>query len=134
MNPRPAPLAVRVLAGLFIGAGVLHFVRPAIYLGIMPAYLPQPLLLIYLSGVAEVLGGVGLLLPRWRRVAGWWLILTLLAILPANYEMLQRWQARGASPLAIAGLWLRLPVQGLLMWWVWRVSQRPPASVGAPAA
>ena len=106
-----------LLALLFIGAGVLHFVAPATYLRIMPPYLPEPLLLVYVSGVAEIVGGVGLLVPTTRRLAGWGLILLLLAVFPANVYMLQTHGAGMAVPLW--ALWLRLPLQAVLIVWVW---------------
>jgi uncharacterized membrane protein len=115
---------------MFIAAGVLHFVTPAPYLAIMPPWLPAPALLVQISGVAEVMGGVGLLLPRWRRAAGSGLIVLLLAILPANVQMLLNYQARGAPSGEITLLWLRLPLQLLLIAAVWWVALR----VRAPRA
>lgn len=106
-----------VLAVLFIGAGVLHFVVPANYLRIMPPYLPAPLLLVYVSGVAEIVGGLGLLLPATRHLAGWGLIVLLLAVFPANIYMLQLHKNGLAVPLW--ALWLRLPLQLVLIIWVW---------------
>jgi len=111
-----------VTAIVFVIAGVLHFVMPRFYLAIMPSYLPRPLLLVYLSGLFEALGGLGLLLPATRTAAAVGLILLLLAVFPANVEMLRLAQARGASPAFQAALWLRLPLQLLLIWWVWRVA------------
>lgn len=108
---------------LFIIAGILHFVMPRFYLAMMPGYLPMPLLLVHVSGVFEVLGGAGLLLPATRTAAAVGLILLLLAVFPANVEMLRLAHHRGASTLFIAACWLRLPLQPLLMWWVWRVAQ-----------
>ncbi|MBC8083556.1 MAG: DoxX family membrane protein [Hymenobacter sp.] len=111
-----------LLATLFIGAGILHFVVPQIYLRIMPPYLPAPLLLVYVSGAAEIAGGVGLLLPATRRLAGWGLIALLLAVLPANIYMLQ---THGAGlPVPLWALWLRLPLQLVLVAWVWGSSKR----------
>jgi len=63
--------AVYLLTSLFIGAGVLHFLKPETYLRIMPPALPAPRLLVLLSGVAEVAGGGGLLVPATRRGACW---------------------------------------------------------------
>jgi uncharacterized membrane protein len=117
------PASLLITAGLFVVAGVLHFVIPRFYLAIMPSYLPSPLLLVHVSGVFEILGGLGLLFPATRRAAGIGLILLLLAVLPANIEMLRLAQARGASALFQAGCWLRLPLQPVMMWWVWRVAQ-----------
>ena len=117
------PPALLFTGVLFIIAGILHFVMPKFYLAMMPGYLPMPLLLVHVSGVFEVLGGAGLLLPATRTAAAVGLILLLLAIFPANIEMLRLAHLRGASTLFIAACWLRLPLQPLLMWWVWRVSQ-----------
>ncbi|MDO7873172.1 hypothetical protein Q5H93_00385 [Hymenobacter sp. ASUV-10] len=104
------------LALLFVGAGILHFVRPGIYLRIMPPFLPSPLLLVYLSGAAEVLGGLGLLLPATRIFAGWGLLALLVAVFPANVYM-----ALIHERLHIPGwvAWGRLPLQVPLLWWVW---------------
>ena len=109
------------LALLFVGAGVLHFVRPAPFLRIVPPALPAPGLLVLLSGVAEVAGGLGLLLPATRRLAGWGLLALLLAVFPANVYMVGL-----ASELHIPAwvLWARLPLQPLLGWAVWRAALR----------
>ena len=109
--------SVYLLAAVFIGAGILHFAAPAPYLRIMPPYLPAPLLLVYLSGAAEIVGGLGLLLPATRQVAGWGLILLLVAVFPANVYMLQAHGAGSSVPLW--ALWLRLPLQLALIAWVW---------------
>ncbi|MGI4870577.1 MAG: DoxX family protein [Janthinobacterium lividum] len=103
-----------LLALLFTAAGILHFVSPQFYLRIMPPYLPAPRLLVQLSGAAELAGGLGLLLPATRRLAGWGLLLLLLAVFPANVYTVQ-------LHLAAWWAWARLPLQPLLMWWVWRV-------------
>ena len=120
------PTSLLVTAVLFVVAGVLHFVIPRTYVAIMPswlpAWLPSPLMLVYLSGVFEALGGIGLLLSATRVTAAIGLIVLLAAVFPANVEMLRLAQARGASALFIAACWIRLPLQPLLMWWVWRVA------------
>ena len=108
------------LALLFVGAGLLHFLRPATYLAIMPPPLPQPLLLVYLSGVAELLGGLGLLPVRTRRLAGGGLLALLVAVFPANVHMALA-HAQLGIPAWVA--WGRLPLQLPLMWWVWRAMQ-----------
>ena len=115
------PIAIVVTAALFALAGVLHFTIPRFYLAIMPAYLPSPLMLVYVSGACEIVGAAGLLHPASRALAAVGLILLLAAVFPANVEMLRLAQARGASTLFVAACWIRLPLQPLLMWWVWRV-------------
>jgi uncharacterized membrane protein len=116
-------VGLKMTAAAFIVAGVLHFVIPKFYLAIMPTWLPAPLLLVQLSGVAELLGGIGLLVPSTRRAAAVGLIVLLIAVLPANVEMLRQAYARPSALLFRVALWLRLPLQPLLMWWVWRVAQ-----------
>ncbi|GAA4019204.1 DoxX family protein [Hymenobacter fastidiosus] len=109
------------LALFFIGTGILHFVAPATFLRIVPPYLPAPGLLVYLSGAAEIAGGLGLLLPATRRWASWGLIVLLAAVFPANVYMLQ---THGAGlPVPLWALWLRLPLQLVLIGWVWWCGQ-----------
>jgi uncharacterized membrane protein len=102
----------------------MHFLVPGPYRAIMPPYLPWHAGLVALSGVAEMAGGIGLLVPWTRRAAGIGLILLLLAVFPANVEMLVRYREQGAGAFAQLLLWLRLPLQAVLIWWVWRVSRR----------
>ena len=103
----------------------MHFVRPGDYAAIVPHWLPHAPLFVIISGVCEILGGLGVLLPLTRRLAGWGLIALLLAVFPANVQMLQLGYANHASALWKAALWLRLPLQLLLLWWVWRAAARP---------
>ena len=112
------------LALFFVAAGTLHFVVPAYYRAIVPSYLPFPATLVAVSGAAEIAGGVGLLLPRLRQAAGLGLIVLLIVLLPANVEMLQLYRARGGPWWEELLLWMRLPFQGILAWWVWRVSRQ----------
>jgi uncharacterized membrane protein len=113
----PAGIAI-----LFIGAGILHFLHPARYAGIVPYMLPHPLLLVYISGLAELAGGIGVLFPQTKVLAGRGLILLLIAIFPANVQMLVSARAANAPHWFEAILWFRLPVQGLLIAWVWRAT------------
>lgn len=112
-----------ILGGVFIAAGVNHFLATAFYLKMMPPYLPAPLLLVQVSGGGEALGGLGVLIPRTRRAAGWGLILLLIAVFPANVQMSLDAHATGASLLWQAVTWLRLPFQALFIYWVWGATQ-----------
>ncbi len=108
-----------VLAAFFVGAGVLHFVKPEPYESIMPPQLPFPRELIYGSGVAEILGGLGVLSSRLRPWAGLWLIGLLIAVFPANvYHAFAADEIPG-NPAPLAVLIARLPLQALLIAWVW---------------
>lgn len=99
-----------------VAAGVLHLASPAIFVGVVPAYLPNPRLLVLLSGLAEIAGGIGLQFPATRAAAGWGLALLLVAVFPANVDMALH-PPRGIPAWA---LWLRLPFQvPLILWALW---------------
>ena len=110
------------LATFFLLAGSLHFLRPRPYVAIVPEALPRKREIVFASGVAELAGGAGVLPVRTRRLAGWWLIATLIAIFPANVNMAVKADRSRAIPEPL--LWARLPLQGVLIAWVWRVAVR----------
>jgi uncharacterized membrane protein len=106
-----------LLGSFFILAGANHFVNPALYLRIMPPYLPWPLPLVYLSGILEVGLGALLFISRVRRLAAWGLILLLIAVSPANVHMALHPELYPAiSPVL---LWARLPLQLVLIAWAY---------------
>lgn len=117
-------LSLVALATIFCVAGIMHFVAPAPFERIVPPWLPAPALLVIVSGIAEIAGGLGLLLPATRVAAGWGLIALLIAVFPANIRMLQAAHDSRASILWQALLVLRLPMQPLLVYWVWRAAIR----------
>ncbi len=105
------------LSVFWVVAGVNHFVSPDFYVPMMPPYLPAHLELVYLSGVFEILGGVFVLIPRTRALAGWGLIALLMAIFPANVHM-------ALSPelfpdTSAFALYARLPFQALFITWAY---------------
>lgn len=97
-------------------AGVAHFAMPSFFISIVPAYLPAPATLIAISGVAEILGAIGLLVPRTRRFSAWGLIALYICVFPANINMALH---PGHYPPVL--LWLRLPFQGVLIAWAYWV-------------
>lgn len=116
---------------LFVGAGVNHFVNPAFYRQIVPPGFPSPSVLVAVSGACEIAGGIGLMIRPLRRAAGWGLAALLVALFPANIYM-------AASPEKFSvpawALWVRLPVQAVLIAWVWHVALARDADQGAPSA
>ena len=108
-----------LLAALMVFVGVQHFVDPEPFERIVPAVLPAPRALVYLSGVFEILGGLGLLLPRTRRAAAWGLIALYVAVFPANVNMAVNHIAMGDHALSPVVLWLRLPLQAVFIAWAW---------------
>ena len=116
---------VRVSAGpFFVFAGVMHFVIPRVYKSIVPPYLPARNALVYASGVAEIVGDVGLIPRTTRRPAGWWLIATLIGVFPANVAMALHPEKYPKVPGGAAALWARLPFQGVFIAWVLSAMRR----------
>ena len=107
-----------LIALLFCGMGVLHFAKPEPFLNVMPPLFPAPYALVLISGVFEMLGGVGVLIPRVRRAAGIGLIALLIAVYPVNIFMFWRQAQSHAWDLTSTVLLIRLPLQFLLIWWV----------------
>ena len=107
-----------VAASIFYaGAGIMHFARPEPYLKLMPPYLPWHLALVQISGVCEILGGIGLLIPQTRRVAAWGIVALLIAVFPANLYMATNPVETGAAAISPIIRWGRLPLQPVLIWW-----------------
>jgi uncharacterized membrane protein len=112
-----------MLATFMIGIGLLHFLRPGPFVRIVPAALPSPLALVLVSGFFEVLGGIGLFVPRARRAASIGLVVLYVAVFPANVNMLMH-PALGAS-VPLWALWARLPMQAVLVAWALWVGGPP---------
>jgi uncharacterized membrane protein len=108
-----------LMAPAYVVAGALHFVVPEVYVQIVPPQLPAALALVYLSGVAEIAVGAGLLVPRTRRYAAWGTVALLVAVFPANVYMatsgvVVEGVPGGGDPSALVR-WGRLPLQGVLI-------------------
>lgn len=102
---------------LYVLAGLNHFRVPWLYKKIMPAYIPWHKTMVALSGMIEIALGIGLLFPLTQEISAWGIIALLLAILPANVEMIRTKKARLKLPLW--AVWVRLPLQFALMYWAW---------------
>jgi uncharacterized membrane protein len=109
-----------IMGVLYIGAGLNHFVHPEFYDRMMPAILPFPRQLAYLSGIMELLLGAGLMIPATRRFAAWGVIALLIGVFPANVNMAVHASAWG---LSVVYLFLRLPLQLLLIYWAYTYTQ-----------
>jgi uncharacterized membrane protein len=115
---RRIKLALKYLfAAFFVLAGVNHFINPAFYFKIMPPYLPWHAALVYVSGACEVALGLLLFIKKYTRAAAWGLVALLVAVSPVNVHMAIN---HGLYPeYRVAALWLRLPVQILLLAWAY---------------
>ena len=112
-----------LLCAFMIFGGLNHFLNTDIYLSMMPPYLPYHLELVFLSGIAEIICGVLLPIPKTRVWGAWFTILTLIAIFPANVYMAQNPELfLFASKL---GLYIRLPFQFVLIGWASLYVKKP---------
>jgi uncharacterized membrane protein len=110
-----------------VASGIGHFAITDAYVAMVPASLPSPRLLVYVSGVAELLGGIGLVVPwpRLRRAAAIGIILLLVAVFPANVNMAIHHISPFGMHASPAALWGRLPFQVLFVAWAWWLASSP---------
>jgi uncharacterized membrane protein len=122
----PMPVLTNTAGPFFVLAGLLHFVKPSVYEPMVPDALPARRTIVYASGAAELIGGVGLVDRRApvRRAAGAWLAATLVAIFPANVHMARHGERFARTPLGRVALWARLPVQAVFIAWVIAAARR----------
>ena len=115
----------RIATGLtFIFTGAMHFLIPGKYLEMMPPFVPAPLWMIYISGIFEILGGVGLIIPMTKRWAAYGLAALLIAVFPANiYVAVNNIQLGGFMSDSFYQ-WLRLPLQFALIGWIFRLTTK----------
>lgn len=125
---RPTPLQIAT-AAIFMTTGTLHFVLEKFFTAIVPRGLPNPRALVHISGIAEFLGGVGVLIPGTRKWAGRGLIALLLAVFPANINMAVN--AERFKQFSAWALWARLPLQFAIIAQVWVATQRDRDAVAA---
>ena len=126
--PTLKTLSRYLLGALFIAAGINHFWHTPFYVAMMPPYLPAPLALVYLSGLAEIALGALLLFKRWQVIAGWGLIALSVAVFPANVHMALNPEL--FTQFSPTGLWLRLPLQAVVIAWAYWTT-RPAARIFA---
>ncbi len=111
------------IAVLYIAAGINHFIHPEMYIKIMPPWLPYHAALVLISGICEIVFGLMLLLPTTRKMAAWLIIVTLIAIFPANIQMMLHYLDENNPRLWMAIV--RLPLQVLLIWWAYGFTKEP---------
>lgn len=116
------------LSAFFIYFGVDHFINPDFYLSIMPPSFPLHEEAVYISGFFEIAGGIGVLIPRFRKIAGWGLVALLIAVYPANIYMAISPEAFPDIPIEM--LYFRLALQFLFFYWAYSVT-RPAFNLGS---
>ncbi|MCX7547614.1 hypothetical protein OS188_06565 [Xanthomarina sp. F1114] len=111
------PWHLYLMAAIYIFAGIMHFIKPKMYMRIMPKYLPNHKLLVLLSGVAEIVLGFGLLFNQTRNLAIYGIIAMLIVFLLVHFYMLSSKKAGAGIPKWV--LLMRLPLQFVLMAWAY---------------
>ncbi len=118
-----------LLAAVLLGAGVMHFVDPWFFVQIMPPYLPWHWEAVYVSGVIEIVLGIGLLIPATSRFAAWGAIALFIAVFPANLHMaMANVQFDPPPPMGQptqTAAWMRLPMQLVLIAWAYWLTREP---------
>jgi uncharacterized membrane protein len=110
------------LAIMFVFTGIAHFTKMRHDLARMiPSFFPQPMLIVYITGICEFLGAAGLLIPKFHSLAGICLILLLIGMFTANVNAALKGVTLAGKP--VTALWLRTPMQILLIGMVWWASQ-----------
>jgi uncharacterized membrane protein len=115
-----------LLSVFFTYAGFHHLFVPDFYVSIMPPWIPAHLALVYISGVFEIMGGIGVLIPRFRSLAGLGLVALLVAVYPANLYMAFNPQLFPDIPLV--ALYVRLALQFVAFYWAYSVTRPDPVS------
>lgn len=115
-------ISIVIIANFFLVGGIGHFVQPQFFINIVPPYLPYPEALVYISGVFEILGALGLFFPQTRQWAGYGLIALSLCVFPANIHMAMHPELFPEHP-AFALQFVRPPLQLVIIWLCWMASR-----------
>jgi uncharacterized membrane protein len=133
MKNRRKEILRAVLSIAIIIVGITHFIKPEEYAKIVPPPLP-PYAMVYVSGVFEILGGIGLAIPWVSVAAAWGLVALFIAVFPANlYQTFNSIPIEGIPHYPLL-YWVRLPFQAVLIAWAWWYTRNPIEQPGAAAA
>lgn len=130
MMPNAKSIIRAAIAFLMIAIGITHFLSPDPFVRIVPAALPWPLALVYISGICEIAGGIGLFPRATRNYSSWGLIALYIAVFPANINMaIHDIQLSEGGDMPNWAMWARLPLQALFIALVYWLGKTKPESV-----
>ncbi len=115
-------ISLYVMAFFYAGAGVNHFINPKFYINIMPSFFPNPALLNTVTGIAEIILGIGLLFAATRPVSAYLIIAMLIVFFSVHIPHLFN-PPKGAEGAKYIFIVLRIPIQFVLIYWAWLVSK-----------
>ena len=107
-----------LMAVMYGFAGLMHFIKPKMYEKVMPDFMPRPKLLVYLSGVAEIVLGAALLISGLKNWAIIGIVAMLIVFMIVHINMLRGGKHAAGVPMWI--LILRIPIQAVLVWWAFQ--------------
>ena len=119
-----------VFVWFFLG-GIGHFVLTKTFVSVVPPYVPFPVEMVYFTGICEIAGALALFYKPLRQIAGWCLIALAICVTPVHVQMLI--EAEKYKALGPVVLWVRLMIQPILIWIIWRSTKSAPPSRSAPA-
>ena len=124
------------MGATYVLAGIAHFLIPKRFAAAVPPAFPNPVGLVYLSGIAEILLGIGVAIPRTRRASAWGIAALLVAVFPANVHLARSDDLNDLVPDGLVGparlaAWIRLPFQGVLIGWALRYARTDEAEATA---
>lgn len=117
-----------LMGATYVAAGISHFLAPKRFAAAIPPSFPNPVALVYLSGIAEIVLGAGVALRRTRRPSAWGIVALLVAVFPANVHLARSDTLNDLVPERLAGVarlaaWVRLPFQAVLIGWALRYAR-----------
>ena len=107
-------IALYIMAAFLIFAGISHFTKKNFFMEVMPPYIPKHEEMVIISGIVEIILGIGLLFSQTKSLAAWGIILFFIAVFPANIYMVTSGKFKKIPKWMI---WLRLPLQFILIAW-----------------
>ena len=113
-------IGLYIMAGFFVFTGITHFTKKNFFMKAMPPYIPNHEEMVILSGIAEIILGIGLLFTQTRALSAWGIILLLVAVFPANIYMATSGKFKKIPQWM---LWLRLPLQLALIAWAYQYTK-----------
>lgn len=111
------PWHLYLMGAIYIGAGIMHFIKPKMYMRILPGYLPGHKFLVNLSGIAEIVLGLALFFTVTKDISVYAIIAMLTFFLPVHVHMLFGKNASMGLPKWV--LIGRIPLQFGLMYWAY---------------
>jgi uncharacterized membrane protein len=118
---RKTKISRALLSIFYILAGTMHFVIPEFYLKMMPPYIPMHREMVFVSGIAEIILGFGVMGKKTMRYSAWGIIFLLIAVFPANVHAFLNSEQLDIPKWLLL---IRLPLQAALIYWAYQFTHK----------